>query len=327
MRENLQRFCDEFTRAREQDFANNPFADFVRHELPLSIREVLAEQADAIIVKGSVGAGNWAFVPWVAVFDPLVTESATRGYYVVYLLSADGRTLYLSLNQGTTAVVEEFHAGARDVLIERAALMRARLPDFQGDFTTTQISLGSTQALPKGYEAGHALGVTYPADGLPSETRLRDDLQRIMAAYFTLTFRGGLEPTPEPSPENTRSVGEEDQGATENSLLETRRYKMHQRIERNRRTSARVKRVHGTTCAACGFSFEETYGSLGKGYIEAHHLRPLATLEPGAPVVFNIETDFAVLCANCHSMIHRMPDPADLDTFRERIHGPQPARE
>jgi hypothetical protein len=24
-------------------------------------------------------------VPWVAVFDPLVTDSATRGYYPVYL--------------------------------------------------------------------------------------------------------------------------------------------------------------------------------------------------------------------------------------------------
>ena len=42
------------------------------------------------IVEGSVGKGNWAETPWIAIFDPLVRESAQQGYYVVYLFRPDG---------------------------------------------------------------------------------------------------------------------------------------------------------------------------------------------------------------------------------------------
>jgi len=31
-------------------------------------------------VKGSIGNSQWAAVPWIAVFDRIVTESAMRGY-------------------------------------------------------------------------------------------------------------------------------------------------------------------------------------------------------------------------------------------------------
>ena len=39
----------------------------------------------------------------------------------------------------------------------------------------------------------------------------------------------------------------------------------------------------------CGFDFGQKYGELGKGYIEVHHIKPLATLEQ--EVVINPETD------------------------------------
>src|SRR5262249_14250474 len=55
-----------------------------------------------LIPKGSAGAGNWADVPWLAVFDPLVTTTATRGYYVVYLFHNSEPEVHLSLNQGNT---------------------------------------------------------------------------------------------------------------------------------------------------------------------------------------------------------------------------------
>ena len=56
----------------------------------------------------------------------------------------------------------------------------------------------------------------------------------------------------------------------------------------------------------CGFDFEARYGELGTGYIEAHHVVPFAELakEP-EPVLLNPMTDFVVVCANCHRMLHR----------------------
>ncbi len=94
---------------------------------------------------------------------------------------------------------------------------------------------------------------------------------------------------------------------------------MHRRIERNPKASAEAKRVRGLACEVCGFKFIERYGELGDGYIEAHHLRPLSLLEEGVPVTYDPQADFAVLCANCHRMIHRMVDPSNIDGLRARV--------
>ncbi|WEO97185.1 HNH endonuclease [Streptomyces sp. FXJ1.172] len=54
-------------------------------------------------------------------------------------------------------------------------------------------------------------------------------------------------------------------------------------------------------CEVCEFDFSRTYGELGDGYIEVHHVTPLH-------VTGSRETtldDLACLCANCHRMCHR----------------------
>ena len=53
----------------------------------------------------------------------------------------------------------------------------------------------------------------------------------------------------------------------------------------------------------CGFDFKKRYGSLGSRYAEVHHLKPLAArAKKGA--LTRLE-DLAIVCANCHRMIHR----------------------
>jgi len=56
-----------------------------------------------------------------------------------------------------------------------------------------------------------------------------------------------------------------------------------------------------------------------QGSVEAHHLKPIATLEEGVAVTYDVAADFAVLCANCHRMIHRTDDPSDLEKFKSLI--------
>jgi len=54
-------------------------------------------------------------------------------------------------------------------------------------------------------------------------------------------------------------------------------------------------------CEACDFDFARTYGDLGEGYIEVHHVTPLyisGTQETKLD-------DLACLCANCHRMCHK----------------------
>lgn len=54
-------------------------------------------------------------------------------------------------------------------------------------------------------------------------------------------------------------------------------------------------------CEACGFDFAEKYGKRGEGFIECHHLKPVSELKPGSKTRQN---DLALLCSNCHRMVH-----------------------
>ena len=113
-----------------------------------------------------------------------------------------------------------------------------------------------------------------------------------------------------------QSQHEED----ETGLLweDLRMLRVHKRVERNKRLAAKVKITLGLICQACGFNFEEFYGEVGKSYIEAHHLTPVAELR-GKRVALDPSRDFAVLCSNCHRMIHRSPYASDIEAFRTSI--------
>jgi 5-methylcytosine-specific restriction protein A len=94
-------------------------------------------------------------------------------------------------------------------------------------------------------------------------------------------------------------------------------------IERNRTAAKQAKKFHGARCQACDLDFEECYGKIGKGFIEAHHLRPIATVEEGVAITYDVAADFAVLCANCRRMIHRTDDPGNLSLILENLDLPK----
>jgi 5-methylcytosine-specific restriction protein A len=54
-------------------------------------------------------------------------------------------------------------------------------------------------------------------------------------------------------------------------------------------------------CEACGFDFTARYGDRGQGFIECHHLAPLSDATGPSKTKLS---DLALICANCHRMIH-----------------------
>lgn len=74
-------------------------------------------------------------------------------------------------------------------------------------------------------------------------------------------------------------------------------------IKRNATVVANAKMLNGYVCEACDFDFAEVYGTIGEGFIEAHHLNPLA--ERNGIDKKTTVNDFAMLCSNCHKMVHR----------------------
>lgn len=80
----LSRLALEYTYERAKPFVGSKFGDFVRHDIAIEAKKILTFWPFELKVKASVGQGVWASVPWLAFFDPLITESATQGFYVVY---------------------------------------------------------------------------------------------------------------------------------------------------------------------------------------------------------------------------------------------------
>lgn len=97
--------------------------------------------------------------------------------------------------------------------------------------------------------------------------------------------------------------GDDDEEEAPEGRLLTR---VHRARERNRKLVARKKslslrRFGKLACEACGFDFWVAYGERGKGFIECHHTKPVADMEPGAKTKL---ADLVLLCANCHRMVH-----------------------
>jgi 5-methylcytosine-specific restriction enzyme A len=81
--------------------------------------------------------------------------------------------------------------------------------------------------------------------------------------------------------------------------------------------------AHGgaLVCEACGFDFRQIYGDRGQGFIECHHVEPLHQTGERA----NTIRDLALLCSNCHRMIHRKPPWPTPAQLRDIIHGQSPS--
>lgn len=94
--------------------------------------------------------------------------------------------------------------------------------------------------------------------------------------------------------------------------------RIHVTRERNRKLvekkkAAELARTGRLVCEVCNFDFEARYGDRGRGFIEVHHTKPVHTLEDGATTKL---ADLALLCANCHRMVHSAKPWLALEELR-----------
>jgi hypothetical protein len=74
---------------------------------------------------------------------------------------------------------------------------------------------------------------------------------------------------------------------------------------------------YGCRCVVCGFDFAATYGEIGTGFIQVHHVVPLA--EIGEEYEVDPVRDLRPLCPNCHAMIHRVRPPLAVAQLQSMI--------
>ncbi|MFD5366467.1 HNH endonuclease [Streptomyces sp. NPDC127103] len=149
---------------------------------------------------------------------------------------------------------------------------------------------------------GNALDVEVMNDFLTRPADMAEVAKRIRSGLTTGEF-ADLPPEAEE---------EDDYSAPEGRLL-LRRHRTRERDKRlrKRKIDAVLRQGRRLACEACDFDFEEAYGDRGRGYIECHHIVPLHEAGEGRTKL----SDLALICANCHRMIHRRapwPTPKDL---------------
>lgn len=304
-----------FLGARQDPLKDHPLSLLIRHNFKEIIQSVATRVSPTLFVETSVGRGHWATILWGAVLDSEITDRTSKGYVVVYHFDPSGEKVFLSICQGAGCVIDQYgEKNGLTILRERAELARTRIIDKIPKHAIPHMSFTSSLPLPTRYEAGFITGFVYQLRDMPPEQDLQHDLETLCHLYRTLPARGGVLP---------RLFAEEitlnNNFGEKISFSEHKKYSLHRKIDRNQALVKLVKRKKGDKCECCGMRFERIYGELGKNYIEAHHLKPMSELEEDTTLSYDPEKDFAVLCANCHRMIHRMDDPSDIEGLKKII--------
>lgn len=148
-----------------------------------------------------------------------------------------------------------------------------------------------------------ALDPSHPGRGMTSVSKADRDVwdrfhdQPEQLASLAMAIRAGAQASTLPD------IPEEDEDeAVEGRLV----FRMHRARERDRAIVRRKKqatkdRHQRLACEVCGLDFAERYGALGEDFIECHHRSPLSETGTTSTRL----ADLALVCSNCHRMIHR----------------------
>lgn len=175
LREKFLTVMNEYLQARTERFAGHKMGSFVRNEMTTEITRLPFIDHSQYVVTGSVGQGNWAAVPWLAIMNKDITTSTQRGYYIVYLFSEDMERLYLTLAQGVTETTKEEMQKIKEEIREQIHMSQKVKKD-------DEIFLG-TSPKAKGYANSTAAYIAYDVNKMPSEKELIEDLEEMLRYY------------------------------------------------------------------------------------------------------------------------------------------------
>lgn len=161
----------------------------------------------------SVGKGNWANVPWIAVFDQNITTTAQKGFYIVYLFSEDYKKVYLSLNQGWNYFIKNGplkQAKAEAETVAEFWRNNLELIEENKSFNKDEIDLsnqsGSTSTRGRGYGYANIISKCYIIEDLgeSDEQMLHGDLNDMITVLKELKSK--LVKAPDPVAETIKSI-------------------------------------------------------------------------------------------------------------------------
>ena len=170
----------QYPESKNGPFAGAPIGQVIKEEIPEALRSKLS--LTDYVIKGSIGNGNFASIPWIAIMDKEITTSTRKGFYIVFLFSSDGQRIYLTLNQGITYFDENKYK--RPKVKEISNKIHEMFPSSTA--LKMDIELNLNTPLGKGYESTTISAFEYDTSNMPSEEKLLSDLSSLLDNYSEL---------------------------------------------------------------------------------------------------------------------------------------------
>jgi len=312
----LKQFGEQFKIESNDSYQATENSKIITKELPALLVDRL-NLKDEYKVYGSVGSGNWSEIPWIGILDKSITNSTTKGYYVVLLLDKNLQNIILGLAVGWTQFEEEFGVKEGKIKIRAicdhyAKLLRNKPTGFREGL----VDLNAENSLGKGYERGSVLSKKYFISDIDDD-ELFEDIKTMLSAYQELKEIVGnsilnLEIDYSAYDLKTKEFKKDVAKASLNEDVEDAftklisqvntappeiRTQLKREIIRNKKFADLVKRRAKHICEICGR--EPFIQKNGKPYAEADHITPLGGDSKGLDHPNNMRC----LCAQCHAVI------------------------
>ena len=187
----------ESYRAGKTTNKEHPMHKLVVDEIPEVLESWTSSSAKYKFV-GSDGQGNILRTPWFATLNLEVTDSATKGYYLVYLISADLNRLVLAIGFGAYQFEKQYGRGKKffdalgtaveNMKINSAHLVSKSLLETKARTNIEPVLLDESGDYHlRAYEKCSIYSLSYDINNLPSEEELRRDYLEYVNLYDSMS--------------------------------------------------------------------------------------------------------------------------------------------
>lgn len=157
--------------------------DLVKNKMVEELKNI--EELKNLKIKGSIGNGQFASIPWVAIMNEEVSKTTAKGIDIVFLFSADGEKVYLTLNQGAKYFREK-KLKYQDILkISKSIYEILESPESR----PVDINLNSSTVLGSSYESTTISGFEYSINNMPDSVTIENDIIKLLNDYEQLVVK------------------------------------------------------------------------------------------------------------------------------------------
>lgn len=340
----IQQVMKDYPLASKGTFKGTLIRNTVTKEFPEVISVACFLDSNKYYIKGSIGNGQFAEVPWVAVFDRGITTTATKGIYIVLLFAQDMSGVYLSLNQGFTYFSDRFKKNKGTTAIKEinkaAKHFRNKCKVLEVDLGLEKIDLKSSAKLAQGYCAGHIAGKYYKDGEIPDDDIIKKDIEDLLLLYdhlinlkgwrsidefydqivnetqgFVLEESSYIEELDKFFEEEIKWQVNESIGP-ENRLPVSKQNDGKEYYPRDPKRAANALDKAGYKCENEIKHITFTRRTTGKNYTEPHHLIPISAYND-FEFSLDIEANICSLCCSCHNCLHYGVDEERLPILKK----------